>query len=230
MLAARRIRVCPQVNMHWLANVVQNAINHWGYLALIVGLVGEDAGLPLPGETVLMLASFLATKDHQLSLWIIVPVGIAAAIAGDNCGFWAGRWLGPHLIRFLKKKLKIGGDVAVAEDLIHRHGGATVFWARYIFGLRMVAGPVAGALGMNWKRFFIFNSLGGCTWVAFITLIGYAFANEFNNFVGYFEKASWAISGGIFIIGYFLWRREKKEYRQHHPEVDQQKDAKQGEE
>jgi membrane protein DedA with SNARE-associated domain len=113
--------------MHWLANVVQNAINHWGYLALIVGLVGEDAGLPLPGETVLMLASFLATKDHQLSLWIIVPVGIAAAIAGDNCGFWAGRWLGPHLIRFLKKKLKIGGDVAVAEDLIHRHGGATVF-------------------------------------------------------------------------------------------------------
>jgi membrane protein DedA with SNARE-associated domain len=214
--------------MHWLANVVQNALNHWGYLALIVGLVGEDAGLPLPGETVLMLASFLATKDHQLSLWIIVPVGIAAAIAGDNCGFWAGRWLGPHLIRFLKKKLKIGDDVAVAEDLIHRHGGATVFWARYIFGLRTVAGPVAGALGMKWKRFFVFNSLGGCTWVAFITLIGYAFANEFNNFVGYFEKASWAISGGIFIIGYFLWRREKKEYRQQHPEVKQQTDAQQG--
>jgi membrane protein DedA with SNARE-associated domain len=204
--------------MHWLANVVQNALVHWGYLALIVGLIGEDAGLPLPGETVLMLASFLAAKDDRLSLWIIVPVGIAAAIAGDNCGFWVGRWLGPHLTHFFRDKLKMAEDVAVAEDLIRRHGGATVFGARYIFGLRTVAGPVAGALGMKWKRFFAFNSLGACSWVAFIALIGYAFANEFNNFVGYFEKASWAISGGILIIGFLLWRREKKEYHEQHPQ------------
>jgi membrane protein DedA with SNARE-associated domain len=202
--------------MQWLANSVQNALVHWGYLALVVGLIGEDAGLPLPGETVLMFASFLAAKSGQLSFWIIVPVGIASAIVGDNCGFWVGRWLGPHLTRWFRNKLKMGDDVAVAEDLIRRHGGATVFWARFIFGLRTVAGPVAGALRMKWRRFFLFNSLGACAWVVFTAMIGYAFSNEFNNFVGYFEKASWAIAGGVFAIGYYLWRREKKMYREHH--------------
>lgn len=210
-----------RTNMQWLANVVQNALVHWGYLALIVGLVGEDAGLPLPGETVLMFASFLSQKDHRLSLAIIIPVGIAAAIMGDNCGFWAGRWLGRHLIRFFKAKLKMADDVAVAADLIHRHGGATIFWARYILGLRVVAGPVAGALGMEWKRFFVFNALGACTWVTFIAMVGLAFSNEFNDFLGYFEKGSWAIAGGIFLIGYLLWRREKKEYHEQHPQKQQ---------
>lgn len=202
--------------MQWIANVVQNALVHWGYLALAVGLLGEDAGLPLPGETVLMFASFLSTKHPGLSLAVIIPVGIAAAVVGDNCGFWIGRKLGPRILRWLRGKLKMGEDVAVAEDQIRRHGGATVFWARYIFGLRTVAGPVSGALGMEWKKFLIFNALGACTWVTFIALAGYGFAHGFDNFLGYFEKGSWGISGGIFAVGYFLWRREKKQYREQH--------------
>ncbi len=200
--------------MHSLAKFVEAALAHWGYLALVVGLIAEDAGLPIPGETVLMLASFLAQKSGQLSLAIIIPAGIGAAILGDNCGFWIGRRLGPHFIRWFEVKLKMGEDVAVAEDLIRRHGGATVFWARYIFGLREFAGPVAGALHMKWKRFFLFNSLGACTWVVFTAMIGFAFSNEFNNFIGYFEKASWAISGGIFGVGYYLWRRQKERFRE----------------
>lgn len=132
---------------------------------------------------------------------------------GDNCGFWIGRWLGPHLLRWFKDKLNRGEDVAVAKYQITRHGGATVFWARYIFGLRTIAAPVAGALGMEWKRFLIFNALGACTWVTLVALIGYAFGGAFHNLVGYFEKASWAISAGIVALGYYFWRREKKEYR-----------------
>lgn len=200
--------------MEWIAKIVQDALVHWGYIALAVGLLGEDAGLPLPGETVLMLASFLAKKTSHLSLAIIIPVGIAAAVVGDNCGFWIGRRLGPHLLRWFREKLKMTEDVEVAEDQIRRHGGATVFWARYIFGLRTIAGPVAGALGMNWKKFLIFNVLGACTWVTFTSMLGFAFAHGFQSFLGYFEKGSWAISGGIFAIGYYLWRREKKQYRQ----------------
>lgn len=200
--------------MQWLAKIVRDALLHWGYLALAAGLLGEDAGLPLPGETVLMLASFLARKDHdQLSIAIIIPVGICAAVLGDNFGFWIGRHLGPHLLRWFTEKLKMGEDVAVAEDQIRRHGGATVFWARFIFGLRTIAGPVAGALGMDWKRFLIFNALGAGAWVTFISMVGYAFGHEFKSFLGYFEKASWAISAGIFGVGYYLWRREKKLYR-----------------
>lgn len=113
--------------MNWLAQVVQNALARWGYLALVAGLLGEDAGLPLPGETVLMLASFLSHKTHQLALWIIVPVGTCAAIAGDNCGFLLGRLLGPRLLRWFRDRLHMSEDVAVAADHIRRHGGATVF-------------------------------------------------------------------------------------------------------
>ncbi|HEV2134427.1 MAG TPA: DedA family protein [Terracidiphilus sp.] len=200
--------------MEWIAKIVQDALVHWGYIALAVGLLGEDAGLPLPGETVLMLASFLAKKDAHLSLAIIIPVGIAAAVVGDNCGFWIGRLLGRRLLRWLRQKLKMQENVEVAEFQIRRHGGATVFWARYIVGLRTITGPVAGALGMEWKRFLLFNVLGACTWVTFTSLLGFAFANGFQSFLGYFEKGSWVISGSIFAIGYLLWRREKKQYRE----------------
>lgn len=202
--------------MHWIANIVQNALVHWGYVALAVGLLGEDAGLPLPGETVLMFASFLSVQHNGLSLSMIIPVGIAAAVLGDNCGFWIGRKLGPRILRWLREKAKMREDVGVAEDQIRRHGAATVFWARYIFGLRTITGPVAGALGMEWKEFLIFNALGACTWVTFIALAGFGFAHGFDNFIGYFEKASWAISGAIFAIGFYLWKRGKKHYREQH--------------
>lgn len=203
--------------MHWVAHVVQQALIHWGYLALAAGLFAEDAGLPLPGETVLMFASFLSRQPNRLSLPWIILVGIAAAITGDNLGFLAGRGLGPRLLRWLKRKFHMDDDIAVAADQIRRHGGATVFWARYIFGLRTIAGPVAGALDMPWPRFLLFNALGAATWVTLIAVTGYAFGAAFNNLLGYFEKGSWAISGGLFVIGYIVWRRRKKEYHQRHP-------------
>ena len=202
--------------MHWIAHMVRMALVHWGYLALAGGLLGEDAGIPLPGETILMLASFTAHKTGQLSITWVIVIGIAAAIVGDNLGFFLGRWLGPRLLNWLRRKFHMDEDVDVAKDQIKRHGGATVFWARYIFGLRTITGPVAGALGMDWKRFLVFNALGAATWVTAISLTGYGFATQFHSLLGYFEKASWGISGGVFLIGYLIWRGKKKEYHRTH--------------
>ena len=81
--------------MNWLADTVQHALVHWGYLALAAALLGEDAGVPLPGETTLMLSSFLSHKTNELNLGLLIVVGILAAILGDNLGFFVGRWLGP---------------------------------------------------------------------------------------------------------------------------------------
>lgn len=200
--------------MNWVAHMVRTALVHWGYLALAAGLVGEDAGLPLPGETVLMFASFLSHKTSSLSLWLVILVGIASAVGGDNLGFWVGRRLGPRLLRWFRDKLHKGDDVEVASDQIRHHGGATVFWARYIFGLRTIAGPVAGALDMEWKRFLLYNFLGAFTWVTAISVTGYLFANEFNSLLSYFEKGSWAISAGLLTLGYILWRRKKKKFHE----------------
>lgn len=201
--------------MHWFIHIIRHALLRWGYLALAAGLIAEDAGLPLPGETTLMFSSFLAHKSGDLKLYWVILAGIAAAIVGDNLGYWAGRLFGPRLLGWLRRKFHMDEDIAVARDQIRRHGKGTVFWGRFIFGLRTVIGPVAGTLDMPWPEFLLYNALGAACWVTTIACIGYGFGGAFNSLAGYFEKASWAIAAGVFVIGYILWRRKKRQYREH---------------
>lgn len=202
--------------MEWLAHVVRYVLVRWGYLALAGGLLGENAGLPLPGETVLMYSSFLAHKAKSLNIIVVIAVGITAAVVGDNLGFLAGKHFGPRLLDWLKRHFDLEEDIAAAEDQIHRHGPSTVFWARYVFGLRTITGPVAGALHMKWKKFLLANALGAASWVTTISMSGYLFANKFHSLAGYIEKVSWGITGGIFVVGYLLWRKKKKHMRERH--------------
>lgn len=200
--------------MEWLAHTVRYVLVRWGYLALAAGLLGENAGLPLPGETILVYSSFLAHKAKELNIIYVILVGIAAAVIGDNIGFFAGKYFGPRLLNWLKRRFHMDEDIAAAEDQIRRHGPMTVFWARYVFGLRTVAGPVAGALQMEWRKFLIANVLGAASWVTTIAMSGYLFATKFESLASYIEKVSWTITGGIFAVGYVLWRRKKKQMRE----------------
>jgi membrane protein DedA with SNARE-associated domain len=204
-----------QGSMDWIYHAVRHFLVSWGYWAVLIGVAGEDAGLPIPGETTLMFASFLAHKTSQLNIYWIIAAGTLAASMGDNIGFFLGRRFGETLIRWIKKIFRMDDDdIGAAKDLIYNHGGKTVYFARFIFGLRTVAGPLAGMLDMEWRRFFKFNLLGAATWVTTICLTGYEFANQFNSLLSYFEKASWALAGGLFTIGYLSWRRYKKKYKQ----------------
>jgi membrane-associated protein len=203
--------------MHWLYHIIRYTLVHWGYWAILAGLGAENAGLPLPGETILMFASFLAHKQTGLSIVWVIVVGAGSAILGDNAGFFLGRHFGRHLIRWMKKLFHIDDeDMGAAKDQIRHHGAATIFWARYVFGLRTIAGPLAGMLGMEWKKFLLFNVLGAVTWVTGMAFVGYAFSNEFDTLLGFFEKVSWIMALALFIIGYLLWRRQKKRYRERH--------------
>jgi membrane protein DedA with SNARE-associated domain len=205
--------------MEWMYHIIRHLLVSWGYWAVLLGLLAENAGVPVPGETILMFSSFLAHKTSQLSIVWVIVAGTVAAIGGDNLGFLLGRWLRGTLIRWMKKIFRMDDeDVGAARNLIRRHGAATVFWARYIFGLRTIAGPLAGMLGMPWKRFLLFNALGAASWVTAMALVGYTFANEFQSLLGYFEKASWAFAGGLFALGYYLWHRQKKKFEQQQPE------------
>lgn len=203
--------------MNWLAHIVRGALFSWGYLAVAVGLMSESLGLPLPGEMVLTVSSFLAHKSPDLQIYWIIPVGIGASVIGDNLGYLLGRKFGPTLIRWTKKLLRLDEvDVDAAKDLIRRRGGLTIFVARYIFGLRTIAGPVAGSLGMEWKKFLQANVLGAATWVTTIGMTGYLIAGDFSNLTSYYETAGWVISVALFLLGYFIWRRQKKHYKQRH--------------
>jgi len=201
--------------MHWLENVIRHALTHWGYWAVLGALLGENAGLPFPGETTLMFAAFLAHKTQALQIVWVIVIGTAAAITGDNLGYYLGRKLGNRLIRWMKKLFHMDDeDIGAAKDQIRRHGAATVFWARYIFGLRTIAGPLAGVLGMEWKEFLKYNALGAVSWVTAVSMTGYAFANKFATLLDYFEKASWTIAAGLFALGYWLWHRQRKKYKE----------------
>jgi membrane protein DedA with SNARE-associated domain len=88
--------------MHWFYHVIRHALVHWGYWAVLAGLIGEDAGLPVPGETILIFASFLSHKHTGLRLQWVIAVGIGACITGDNLGFLLGHRLGSRLLRWAR--------------------------------------------------------------------------------------------------------------------------------
>ena len=137
-----------------------------GYPALAALIFGESAGLPLPGETALITAGGLAAAGH-LALPLVILVAASAAIVGDTLGYWLGRRGGR---RFL---LRPGFGAAHrrhaverADKFFARYGVATVFFGRWVPGVRVVAALMAGATRMPWPRFALANAAGAITWAA----------------------------------------------------------------
>jgi membrane protein DedA with SNARE-associated domain len=179
--------------------------------------VWRGHGAPTTGRDPPDVLQLPDTQTESSHIQWVILVGIFAAVMGDNLGYLLGRRFGKTFIRWIKKLLRLDDlDVDAAMDLISRHGGKTIFLFRWIFCLRTIAGPMAGSLGMPWRRFFEFNFLGAATWVVAMAFIGHSFANEFNTLLGYIEKASWAIAAGLITVGYLIWRRQKHRYRERH--------------
>jgi membrane protein DedA with SNARE-associated domain len=142
-----------------------------GYLALFGVLLAEYAGLPLPGETVLLGAVVLAGTGG-LALPLVVLLAIAAAILGDCLGYVIGRRGGRLLL------LRPGPFVARRHRMLHgaenffaRYGEAAVFLSRWVPCARYLTPLTAGAAKMSWHRFLFFNVTGGIIWVASLSAV-----------------------------------------------------------
>jgi len=200
--------------MHWIVDTVRHCLVAWGYWAVLLGLLGENAGLPLPGETILILASFLAYKNHQLQLPWIILVGAAAATLGDNVGYAIGHFGGRPLLEKWKHIFHISTeDIKAGEDFLHRRGSLAIFFARFITGMRVLAGPLAGMLHMRWKKFLLANAAGAATWVTVISLAGFAFGSQFDSLLAFFKNADIAILVAVVTLAWYLWRRHKKNFK-----------------
>jgi membrane protein DedA with SNARE-associated domain len=193
---------------HSIFDFLRGALLQHGYWALAVTLLLENAGVPLPGETILLLASFLAYSEHALRLpWIIAVATVAAAL-GDNLGFVLGYYGGRPLLDRYQSIFRIQRKtLAKAEKLFARFGSATVFFARFVFGMRVIAGPLAGVLRMPWQKFVIANFLGAALWVTVISVAGYLFGRHWSQLMDGVKRLDIALALlALLAIAYFWWR------------------------
>ncbi len=148
----------------------------WTYLVLFL-IIFCETGLVvtpfLPGDSLLFAAGAFAARG-SLDVGTLIILLIAAAIAGDNSNYWIGRWLGPKLFkresRFINRKY-----LDRTHRFYEKHGGKTVFLARFMPIIRTFAPFIAGVGAMNYRRFLTFSVSGGITWITLFTLAGYFF-------------------------------------------------------
>ena len=197
---------------HAILEFLRNAVVHYGYWAVAAALLLENAGIPVPGETVLLLASFLAYSQHELQLpWIIVVATVAATV-GDNLGFALGYYGGRPVLARYQSLFRIQ-DAALArgEDLFSRYGAVTIFFARFVFGMRIIAGPLAGVLRMPWRKFGIFNFLGAGVWVTVIAGAGYLFGQHWHRLERIIKRFDLAVAiAAVLVLAFLWWRKQRR--------------------
>jgi membrane protein DedA with SNARE-associated domain len=153
---------------------LQNALDTIGYPAVAIFVMIESSGIPFPGETMLLLASFYAGASHQLQIPIVIACAAFGAIIGDNIGYYFGRTGGrAFVMRFGKYVFIKPEHLARAEEYFAKHGDKTVFFGRFIAVLRAWAAFLAGVNNMHWRTFLFYNATGGILWAVTFGTLGY---------------------------------------------------------
>jgi membrane protein DedA with SNARE-associated domain len=159
------------------------AIAHWGYLAVFVLVILGNAGVPVPEETVLLVAGFLVWSG-QLRLDLVLAVGFVSAVVGDNLGYWLGRRFGRGALeRHAHWILGHPERLGAMQAFVGRRGAMAIFVARFLPGLRFMAGPLAGALGLGVWPFLAANVLGAAVYVPIMVGGGWALGYAFGDYV-----------------------------------------------
>jgi membrane-associated protein len=153
----------------------------FGYIGLFLIVFAESGlffGFFLPGDSLLLTAGLFAARG-DLSLWILLPLVFVAAVLGDNVGYWFGRKTGPPLFNRPASLLFKPKNLLAAKDFYERHGGKTLVLARFMPFIRTFAPIVAGAVQMEYRKFFMYNVVGGLLWGVGVTLAGFLLGNMF---------------------------------------------------
>jgi len=196
---------------HSISHFVRVFVADYGYWAVAVMLLCENAGLPVPGETTLLVASFFAYSEHKLHLGWIIVVATCAATLGDNLGFAIGLYGGRPLLDRYQNFFRVRQSaLARGEALFARYGAFTIFFARFVFGMRVIAGPLAGVLRMRWRAFVIYNFLGAVVWVSFIASAGYLFGHHWRLLVRALTRFNFAVVVAAAAVVLYLWWRQRR--------------------
>lgn len=199
--------------------------NHPGYVAsipvtqfftqhglplLFVAVMLESFGLPLPGETALIAFAVLASQGHY-PIEVVIAVAAAAAIVGDNLGYYVGRTGGRRLLdRWGPVRRYTQKVMPRSEAIMARHGGKTVFFGRFIAILRFTAAWIAGISRMEWRKFLFFNAAGGICWATLVGLVAYYAGNAAAEAIRQYGLVAAAVIIVILVAGFVFTHYVKK--------------------
>ncbi|CAN1212393.1 SNARE associated Golgi protein-like protein [Tumidithrix helvetica PCC 7403] len=193
---------------------IQDWAGQYGYWLIFFGIMVENSGIPIPGETITIVGGFLA-GNGELSYPLVLLSAASGAMIGDSSGYWIGRLGGLSVLETVGKVFRIpSGEIAQAKEKFSGNADRAVFFGRFIALLRTFASPMAGVSGMPYPRFLLFSITGAMTWATGVTCLAY-FAGRF---IALEKLVSYILRFGIFILvavaSWFLlpmiWRAAKK--------------------
>jgi membrane protein DedA with SNARE-associated domain len=193
---------------------VTHFVQDYGLFFLFAIVCLESAGLWLPGETALIAAAVYASNGH-LTITGVIVVAAAAAIIGDNIGYWLGREGGRRLLyRYALLRRFADRVLPAAERFFERHGGKAVFFARFFGGLRVTGAWMAGITRMTWWRFLFWNAAGGIIWAIGVSLLAFYAGKAAADAIARYGVYGGIALGILLVLGIaalHIWRRRVAE-------------------
>jgi membrane-associated protein len=195
-----------------LEQLIQN-VGYVGLFAIVFAESGLFFGFFLPGDSLLLTAGLLASRDI-LNVLILIPVLFVGAVLGDSVGYWFGAKTGPRIFKREESLLFKPKNLLAAKKFYDKHGGKTITLARFLPFIRTFAPIVAGAVQMEYRRFLLFNFLGGVVWAIGMTLLGYFLGSALGHVEGIDKYFTLLVLAFFFIPGIptllHLWRDNKE--------------------
>ena len=191
---------------------LHDVLSAYGPWAVMVVVMLESAGIPLPGETMVISAALYAGATGHVSIYTIVLAASCGAIIGDNIGYWVGRKLGlPLLVRYGPRLNLTERRLRLGQYLFRRFGSAIVFFGRFVALLRTFAALLAGANHFSWERFLVFNALGGVCWASLFGFGAYGLGQSFERIKGPFAIVALivAMTGVVSFILFLRYHEER---------------------
>lgn len=195
-----------------LYHILSRFFAGYGYWVVLFGVMLENAGIPVPGETVLLFAGFLSFQG-QLDLGRVIVTAVAGATIGDSLGYAVGRVGGTALIRKYRGHWFFPARrFDHAQTTFLKWGHWAVFGARFVTGLRILAGPFAGAFQMAYPRFLLSNFSGAVAWAAVIGCVGFVFGSNWERLVRLVKDTNLIILSLVIAAGLaglcWTWRKK----------------------